>query len=190
MKRLTTLGLALVAALALAATLALTAYGGGKGRGNASTSSAAHSTAGPHTTIATRQLPGVGTVLVDHTGKALYHNNLETTRKIVCDGACNAFWKPLTLTGGKPTAPAGVGTLGVIKRPDGSSQVIDNAKPLYTFVDDSPGRANGNGFVDDFNGHQFTWTIAHAGRTTASAAASATKTTTSNTSSYPTGYGY
>lgn len=164
MKRLMTLGMAISAALAVAAC------GGGGSSGG--TSSAARS-ATSSKTVSVRQLPGVGSVLVDHTGKALYSSDLEAGGKIVCDdAACNAFWKPLTLGGGKPTASADAGRLGVITRPDGSTQVTVNGKPLYAFSEDSPGKATGDGFTDDFGGHHFTWNVVRAGGTTASGAGS------------------
>lgn len=156
MKRLITLGIAIPAALTIAAC--------------GSTSSAAGSATSSNT-VSVRQLPGVGSVLVDHTGKALYANDLEAGGKLICDSAaCNAFWRPLTLRAGKPTASAGAGKLGVITRPDGKRQVTANGKPLYTFSEDSSGKATGNGFTDDFGGHHFTWNVVHAGRTKASGA--------------------
>jgi predicted lipoprotein with Yx(FWY)xxD motif len=170
MKRLITLG------IAIPATLALAACGG-------ATSGSTSSAAGSHTssnTVSVRQLSGVGSVLVDHTGKALYSNDLEAGGKIVCnDGACTAFWKPLTLAGGKPTASKGAGKLGVITRSDGNRQVTDNGKPLYTFSEDSPGKATGNGFTDDFAGHHFTWNVVRAGGTTASGSGSGSGAATS-----------
>ena len=46
-----------------------------------------------------RQLPGVGSVLVNHTGEALYSNDLEANGKIVCVTACNAFWNSTSSSG-------------------------------------------------------------------------------------------
>ncbi|HEY2656927.1 MAG TPA: hypothetical protein VGI55_14130, partial [Solirubrobacteraceae bacterium] len=153
MKRLLTLGMAIPAALAIAAC-------GGTGSSGSTSSAATSAPASTSTTVALRQLPGVGSVLVDNTGKALYANNLETAGKILCsDAACNAFWMPLTLRAGLPTAPAGADKLGLTKRPDGSTQVTANGRPLYTFSEDSPGKANGNGFQDQFAGHNFTWNV-------------------------------
>ena len=173
MKRLMTL------ATAIPATVALAACGGGGSSGSASTAAGSHTS--PET-VSVRQLSGVGSVLVDHSGKALYSSNLEARGKIVCDdSACNAFWKPLRFGGGKPTASAGTGKLGVITRPDGSRQVTVNRKPLYTFSEDSPGKATGNGFTDDFGGHHFTWNIIRAGGTTASESGSSTGSAPSNT---------
>ena len=183
MKRLLTLVMAIPAAAAIAAC------------GGAATSSSASATppsaAGSNrtsTTVALRQLPGVGSVLVDNTGKALYANNLEANGKILCnDAACNAFWTPLTLHAGPPTAPAGAGKLGVTKRPDGSTQVTANGKPLYTFSEDSPGKANGNGFQDQFAGHNFTWNVVLANGTLASTTAPGSSATTPYSTSVPGG---
>jgi predicted lipoprotein with Yx(FWY)xxD motif len=61
-----------------------------------------------------------------------------------------------------PTAADGVGKLGTVKRPDGTMQVTAAGKPLYTFVQDSPGKVTGDGFSDDFNGQKFTWNAALA----------------------------
>lgn len=162
MKRQMTLGLAIPAALALAAC------GSAGSSGSAHPSDAAATGGASTSTVAVRQLPGVGSVLIDNTGKALYANNLEAGGKILCDSAaCNAFWMPLTITGGTPTAAPAVGKLGVITRPNGKRQVTANGKPLYTFSEDSSGKANGNGFQDDFSGHHFTWNVVRAGGTTA-----------------------
>ncbi len=178
MKRLMTLGIAVPAALTIAAC-------GGGGSSGASTT--AGSNAGSNT-VSVQQLSGVGSVLVDHTGKALYSSDLEASGKIVCDNACNAFWKPLTTSASKPSASAGAGKLGEITRPDGSTQVTDNGKPLYTFSEDSPGKATGNGFIDDFGGHHFTWNVVHAGGTTTSGAGSVSRGSTTGGSGGSYGY--
>ena len=184
MKRLMTLGLAVPAT-----ALVIAACGGG---GSSGTASSAAGSATTSTTVAVRQLPGVGSVLVDNTGKALYANNLESAGKVLCnDAACKAFWKPLTLSGGLPTAPAAAGKLGVTKRPDGTTQVTANGKPLYTFSEDSPGKVSGNGFQDQFGGHNFTWNAVLAGGTLASGTGSGSGAgASSSTSGQGGGFGY
>jgi predicted lipoprotein with Yx(FWY)xxD motif len=102
-------------------------------------------------------------VLVNQSGKALYTSNVEASGQIVCSGGCTAFWKPVTANTGKPPSGTGTGKLGVIKRPDGTMQVTSNGKPLYTFSEDSPGKATGNGFSDDFGGHHFIWHVVTSG---------------------------
>jgi len=154
MKRLIAPGMAIGAALTIAAC------GGGGGGGGAGTS-AATPAASSGAAISVKQLSGVGRVLVDGSGKPLYTPNLEANGKIVCSGSCTAFWQPVAATSGK--APSGAGKLGVVKRPDGTMQLTSGSKPLYTFTQDSPGKATGDGFTDAFGGHHFTWHVVHAG---------------------------
>jgi predicted lipoprotein with Yx(FWY)xxD motif len=181
MHRLITLGTAIATVVGVAAC-------GGGSSGNASTGAASQTGS---TTLSVRQLSGVGSVLVDNSGKPLYSSNLEASGKIVCDdSACNAFWKPLTLASGKPSASASTGKLGVITRPDGSRQVTVAGKPLYTFSEDSPGKATGNGFTDEFDGHHFIWNVVLAGGTTASGSGSSSGSTPSSTSGSSGRYGY
>src|SRR5690348_7686321 len=49
------------------------------------------------------------------------------------------------------------GRFGVVRRRDGTTQLTAGARHLYTFVADSPGQVNGNGFQDQFGGRHFTW---------------------------------
>lgn len=80
----------------------------------------------------------------------------------------------------------------MISRPDGSRQVTVNGRPLYTFSEDTPGKATGNGFTDDFDGHHFTWKIVRAGGTSASrtGGSAGTGITPSTTGSPGGSYGY
>jgi len=160
----------MASSVALAAAVALAACGGGSG---GSTTSVAGSQ-----TIDVRQLPGVGSVLIDQSGKAVYSSDQEATGRIVCNSACTAFWKPVSPGAGGPTAPSSAGRLGVIKRPDGSRQVTVNGKPLYTFSEDSPGKVTGNGFTDDFSGHHFIWHVIGSKGTAAGAPAAVRATAT------------
>jgi predicted lipoprotein with Yx(FWY)xxD motif len=141
---------------AVAASLALAACGGG---GDSSTSAAP----AEGTTVAVKSIDGIGDVLVDPSGKALYSSDVEADGKVHCTGACTSFWKPLTVDAGKPTAAADAGKLSVIDRPDGAKQVAADGKPLYTFSEDAPGKVQGNGFSDDFDGRHFTWKAVLAG---------------------------
>lgn len=111
-------------------------------------------------TVAIRPIDGVGNVLVDSRGRALYAADVEADGKVKCVDACESFWKPLRIDSATPTPTATsseVGKLAVVKRPDGSRQVTVDGKPLYTFSDDSADQIKGIGFEDDFNGRHFTW---------------------------------
>jgi predicted lipoprotein with Yx(FWY)xxD motif len=174
MRRLLTCGAALAATLLLAAC----------GSGGSSDSSDSAPTAGAKTTIAVKQVDGIGRVLVDSSGKALYTSDVEADGKVRCTGACTSFWIPLTLGSGTPTAAAGVGTPDVVERPDGTKQVTVDGKPLYTFSEDAPDKLEGNGFKDDFNGRHFTWSAALAGGKAAGTSDGASKHSPGNDYGY------
>src|SRR5215471_7617460 len=159
---------ALVPALAAAAAALIAACGGaggiyGTGGGSAAggTTGMAHHAAASHgTVISARTLPGVGTVLVDRSGKTLYSPQQEAHGTIMCTGGCLSFWFPVPAAAGATVhAPAGVtGALGTIHRPGGLTQLTYNGKPLYTFrLDQVPGQAHGNNFTDHFGAASFTW---------------------------------
>jgi predicted lipoprotein with Yx(FWY)xxD motif len=148
MKRLPTSVAVVAAALALGAC-------GSSGDDNGSSSSA--SPAGGSDTVSVQHVDGIGDVLFDQSGAALYTPEQEANGKVLCMDSCLAFWKPLEPGSGTPTAEAGVGRLAVITRPDGTKQVTDDGKPLYTFTEDSKGEVTGNDFSDDFDGQEFNW---------------------------------
>ena len=148
----------LIPGAALAASLVLAACGGG---GSDSSDSAPAAASGM--TVAVKSIDGIGDVLVDSGGKALYASDVEADGKVRCTGACTSFWKPLTVDSAKPTVADDVGSVGVVSRPDGAKQVTVGGKLLYTFTEDGPGTVEGNGFADDFDGHHFTWNAVLAG---------------------------
>ena len=151
-------GLAAVAAAGLIAACGSAGTGGGSGAGG---TGAAQRTAARHNTvISVRKVPGVGTVLVDRSGKTLYSPQQEANGKIACTGSCLSFWFPVRVAAGSDLrAPSGVtGALGMVHRPGGMTQLTYNGKPMYTFrLDQAPGQAHGNDFTDHFAGTSFTW---------------------------------
>ncbi len=151
-------------------------------------------TSGGSDTVATKSVSGVGTVLVDSKGDVLYTNNQDTASKMACTASCQSIWPPAMASGGQPTSSdsAVQAKLGVA-----NGQLTFNGKPLYTFVQDSPGQATGNGFMDNFGGTAFTWTAAMAsGSASAGSGSAAAAPTTSSSSSSSSGssggggYGY
>ena len=177
-----------LAAVALIATGLAACGGSDDSDDNASADNASATPAGGGgQTVSTQSISGVGTVLVDTSGMVLYTNDMETGSKIVCTDECLTEWLPLAApSGGQPTSAdsAVQAKLGTVKRPDGSSQVTLDEMPLYTFVDDSPGQATGDGFSDTFAGTDFTWTAA-----TASGQPAPSSTTTTDESSDGGAYG-
>jgi predicted lipoprotein with Yx(FWY)xxD motif len=107
---------------------------------------------------------GIGDVLVDANGAALYAADEEMNGDVLCADACAATWIPLTVPAGDggPTAAGDLANdLGVAKRPDGSEQVTFDGRRLYSFADDpGPAQVTGDGFSDTFDGTRFTWHVA------------------------------
>jgi predicted lipoprotein with Yx(FWY)xxD motif len=149
---------------AIAVTLVLAACGSGDGNDDASgnTGTSANDGAGADT-VAVAEIDGLGAVLVDSSGMALYSADEEADGQVRCIDGCTSFWEPLTVDGTGPTGAPGVGELGVTARPDGTQQVTADGKLLYTFVQDSPGDVTGDGFADDFGDQHLTWHVVHVG---------------------------
>jgi predicted lipoprotein with Yx(FWY)xxD motif len=88
------------------------------------------------------QINGV-TVLTSAKGMTLYWFAPDTPTKSTCYGSCAAYWPPVY--GAQKAGPGVTGTLGTIKRSDGTIQATYDGHPLYTYIGDSaPGQANGN----------------------------------------------
>jgi predicted lipoprotein with Yx(FWY)xxD motif len=154
-------------AATIAAALILAACGGGSDAG----SKAGAEPAGT-ATVSAQQIDGAGMVVVDPQGKALYASDEEAGGKVLCTGACNSFWTPLTVGAGAPTSDAIAGKLGIAKRPDGARQVTYDGKLLYSFDLDDPGQVTGDDFTDAFDGQHFTWHVVHSDGTVGSSGGS------------------
>lgn len=110
--------------------------------------------------VTTSDISGLGVVLVDGKGQALYvfgpdaHSGTSS-----CYSACAIEWPPLLLPKGvtRPRAAgrAKVSLLGTTRRSDGTTQVTYKGWPLYRFAtDESPGSAPGEG-LDNLGGHWY-----------------------------------
>jgi predicted lipoprotein with Yx(FWY)xxD motif len=151
-----------LSALAVLAALALSACGSSSSSPNQAKSGGGAPRAD---TVSLASVSGVGKVLVNSKGFALYSPVQEKSGTIRCTGSCASIWLPLT-TKGNPSAPAGL-QLGTVMRPDGKTQVTFKGKPLYLFAEDtSPKSVSGNGVSDKFGGKSFTWHVASPGKTT------------------------
>jgi predicted lipoprotein with Yx(FWY)xxD motif len=174
----------LIPAIMIAAAVALAACGSGGGGGVA--------TAGTTmSAVSTKDIAGAGTVLVDSSGQALYTPDQEAAGgKILCTGACNSFWMPLTVNGSVSGSSSVPGKLGVVQRPDGAMQATYNGAPLYTFTQDQPGEVTGDGFKDAFDGQQFTWHVISVGSSASSGSTAGGGGSTSSSSGGGSGYSY
>jgi predicted lipoprotein with Yx(FWY)xxD motif len=91
----------------------------------------------------------LGTILVDSEGMTLYHLSGEQNGKFICtSSACLGVWHPLIAP--SSGAPSGeIGSLGTVKRPEGTMQVTYKGTPLYTFTgDQQSGETKGQGIKD------------------------------------------
>jgi predicted lipoprotein with Yx(FWY)xxD motif len=147
------------------------------------TSSAAGAQPASQTTssavVKTVSNPTLGTILVNSQGMTLYHLSGEQNGKFICtSSACVGVWHPLTAS--SSAAPSGeVGSLGTVKRPDGTLQVTYKGEPLYTFAQDQQsGETKGQGIKD-----VGTWSVITTG--SASAPASTTSTPAQSSSGTP-----
>jgi predicted lipoprotein with Yx(FWY)xxD motif len=180
---------------ALAASLLLAACGSSSSSNTtsspASTQAAAQSSNSSSVVVKSATSP-LGTILVDSQGMTLYHLSGEQGGKFICTGSCLAVWHPLTVPAGRQ--PSGeVGSLGTVKRPEGTVQVTYKGTPLYTFAQDKQtGETNGQGIKD-----VGTWSVittssssTPAASTSSTPAAAAPSTGNSSESSSGGGYGY
>ena len=87
----------------------------------------------------------LGTALVDASGRALYLYTRDEPNKTNCFGGCAIAWPPVESIG--PVRAAGdlnPAWLGMITRPDGSTQATYNTWPLYYYnQDEKPGDVRG-----------------------------------------------
>jgi predicted lipoprotein with Yx(FWY)xxD motif len=155
-----------VVAVVCGMTLALGAYGLGMTAAGAATKK--------KTVVAAASVPGVGTILVDAQGKALYTLTDANGAAVACTGTCASAWPPLTVAAGAK-AKGGKGVKKVSVTSDG--QVTWNALPLYRFSGDTQAKeAKGEG-VNAFGG---TWHVVKS----KAAKAKTTATTSGGTPGY------
>jgi predicted lipoprotein with Yx(FWY)xxD motif len=105
--------------------------------------------------------PELGEILVDSKGFTLYNFEKDKGGESSCFNACAAAWPPYTVNR-QPKAENGAqaSLLSTTKRSDGSTQIVYNGWPLYTYVGDSkPGDTTGND-VDQFGAEWYALTPA------------------------------
>jgi predicted lipoprotein with Yx(FWY)xxD motif len=137
---------------ALAASLLLAACGSSSSSNTtssaASTQPTVQTSTGSSSPVVKSASSSLGTILVDSQGMTLYHLSGEQNGKFICTGSCLGVWHPLIApSSGTPSGE--VGSLGTVKRPEGTMQVTYKGTPLYTFAQDKQaGETNGQGVKD------------------------------------------
>jgi predicted lipoprotein with Yx(FWY)xxD motif len=162
---------------ALAASLLLAACGGSStsattGSSAANAQPAAQTSSSSSGALVKTASSSLGTILVNSQGMTLYHLSGEQGGKFICTGsACLGVWHPL-IAPSSGTPGGEVGSLGTVKRPEGTVQVTYKGTPLYTFTQDKqPGETNGQGIKD-----VGTWTAVTTGSGSAPAASTSSST--------------
>ena len=104
--------------------------------------------------VLTATVPGVGVILVDVQGHALYTHTDANGQAVACTGPCVTAWPPLTVAAKAKVKPVkGVKGLGTTS---GTHQVTATGLPLYRFsLDTQAKQAKGDG-VNAFGG---TWHV-------------------------------
>ena len=152
----------LLGGLTVGAAAAVAACGSSSSTVSGSSSSAPAGASSAAVTVSAKNVPGIGTVLVNGQGQTLYLLTSEKGGKITCTDAngCTKAWPETMLTSGTSGATASGGAqsslLGTVKDASGNLEVTYNHWPLYTFSGDSgPGVAKGQGLAS-FGG---TWYV-------------------------------
>jgi predicted lipoprotein with Yx(FWY)xxD motif len=173
---------------AVAASLLLAACGSSSTSSNttssaASTQPAAQTSSSSSGAVVKTASNSLGTVLVNSQGMTLYHLSGEVNGKFICtSAACLGVWHPLIAP--SSGAPSGeVGSLGTVKRPEGTMQVTYKGTPLYTFTGDhQAGETKGQGIKD-----VGIWSAVTSG---SSSTAASTSSSSESEKSSGSGYGY
>jgi predicted lipoprotein with Yx(FWY)xxD motif len=134
-----------------AAGLALAGCGGGSGSSSPPSSAPASPTSGTSAAstvqVSTKDVAGLGVVLVNGQGRTLYMFAPDKHSKVTCTGGCAAVWPPLKLSSGQTPAAAGQAQqslLGSDADPGGGRVVTYAGWPLYTYTaDTASGAASG-----------------------------------------------
>jgi predicted lipoprotein with Yx(FWY)xxD motif len=133
---------------AIAASLLIAACGSSSPsntKSSAATTQPAVKTSSPSSAVVVKSASSsLGTILVDSQGMTLYHLSGEQNGKFICtSSACLGVWHPLVApSSGTPSGE--VGSLGTVKRPEGTVQLTYKGTPLYTFAQDKQsGETNG-----------------------------------------------
>ncbi|HSZ39871.1 MAG TPA: hypothetical protein VK817_07925 [Trebonia sp.] len=147
----TVLGCAAVLALAGCASAS-------SGSASVTAGTASAGKGGPAVTVDAHSVPGVGTVLVNSSGYALYMFAPDNHHSVTCTGACAGTWPPLTVQPDDALV-AGHGVsqslLGTDPSPGGGARVVTyDGWPLYTYSGDiQPDQATGQNV--DLNGGEW-----------------------------------
>jgi predicted lipoprotein with Yx(FWY)xxD motif len=105
-------------------------------------------------TVQTRNVKGLGTILVNGKGLTLYMFVPDKQKKVTCKGNCAVIWPPLKVKLAQRLTAGGAANkrlLGRDRNPGGGFVATYNRWPLYTYITDTkPGQVKGQAL--DLNG--------------------------------------
>lgn len=97
--------------------------------------------------LGSKKLAGLGTVLVDSSGRTLYVFAPDHAKKVTCTGSCASVWPPLKIAPGQKASVSGDVKASLVSSdsdPSGGSVVTYAGWPLYLYAaDPSAGTAHG-----------------------------------------------
>ncbi|MHB1808819.1 MAG: COG4315 family predicted lipoprotein [Solirubrobacteraceae bacterium] len=131
-------------------------YGAASSTSTSASPTAVASASGGATTLTTKRISGLGTVLAAGSKHlTLYAFAADSPGKSRCNGSCATIWPPLEAKG----ALKGVGgvsrtALGTITRSNGSKQVTYHGHPVYFYASDS---SSGNAFGEGIESFGARW---------------------------------
>ena len=139
-----------IAAFAAAAALTLGACGGTGAAPAAPSSAAPAAPAAAGFALVATQAPELGTIVADAGGFTLYRFDKDAAKPptTTCVDACATKWPPVVVDPAGKLALDGVdqAAVGIVKRPDGQSQLTVGGWPVYRFSGDAAaGATKGQG---------------------------------------------
>lgn len=98
--------------------------------------------------LVARDTPGLGRIVTDAQGYALYRFDQDTAQPptATCEGECAAKWPPIIVDPEGKLSLTGVdqSLIGMVQRSDGTSQLTLGGWALYRYSGDTPGTTNGH----------------------------------------------
>ncbi|MGH3009633.1 MAG: hypothetical protein ACRDLM_09570 [Gaiellaceae bacterium] len=149
--------------LVVGVTVVLTGLVAGCGGGSSSVTTGGvagkqKQSSAPSTMFSTAKVSGLGTVLVDGSGRTVYILTSSSQKNVPCtdSSGCTKLWPDLPLPSGKSAAKAGMGAqaslLATKKLSDGETYPTYNGWLVYEYTGDSgPAQSNGEG-IKSFGG--------------------------------------
>jgi len=108
--------------------------------GSSSSSTTSSTASKAPVVLSTRDIPGLGAVLVNGAGRTLYTFAPDKDKSVTCIGGCASAWPPLTTSSTATPATSGQVNAALVASdpdPDGGRVITYAGWPLYLYVADS-----------------------------------------------------